>query len=149
MRIGQGGSFLDNAHAGGMFIAIEDDGRLHKKATTEFNESYYEHPNTHFVFENGCIPLLPEVIKSALKMHAAVPQCGVVNWDFTIDETGEPVLLEGNFISGSVWLSQMAHGKGPFGDKTEEVLQWLKLMNKTKLLDRYKWAYGKMPCDDK
>ena len=32
MRIGQGGNCLDNAHAGGMFIAVNEDGSLHKTA---------------------------------------------------------------------------------------------------------------------
>ena len=76
-------------------------------------------------------------------MHITVPQLGVVNWDFTLNENGVPILIEANVVSGSVWLPQMAHGKTPFGDHTAEVLKWLRLMKKTKPADRYKYAFGK------
>lgn len=144
MRIGQGNSYLDNAHAGGMFIAIDDDGTMHKTAVTEFNTQYTKHPDTGVEFENYKIELLPKVIEASKKMHIAIPQLGVVNWDFTINEDGEPLLIEANLKSGSVWLPEMAHGCGAFGDKTEEVLRWLRKMKKLSKSQRYKFAFGKM-----
>lgn len=144
MRIGRGDSFLDNAHAGGMFIAVDDDGQLHREAFTEFKEVYSSHPDTNVVFAERKIPLLPEVIKAAEKMHYAVPQVGCVNWDFTIDTDGVPVLIEANIRGGSIWLPEMAHGKGPFGENTVEILRWLKIMNAAKPSDRPKYAFGKM-----
>lgn len=142
MRIGQGGAFLDNAHAGGMFIAINDDGRLHKTAMTEFNNKFTSHPDSNLIFENYIIDKFPSVIKAAKNMHYAIPQLGVVNWDFTIDEDGIPLLIEANLLGGSVWLIEMAHGCGAFGDKTEEVLLWLKTMKKTPKSKRQKYEYG-------
>ena len=62
MRIGRGGSYLDNAHAGGMFIALSDDGTLHKTAFTEFKEEFVEHPDSKLKFEGYRIPLLPNVV---------------------------------------------------------------------------------------
>ena len=144
MRIGQGNSYLDNAHAGGMFIALDDDGTMHKTAMTEFNTQYTEHPDTGLVFENYKIDLIPEAIEAAKKMHTAIPQLGVVNWDFTIDSDGDPLLIEANLRGGSVWLPEMAHGCGAFGDKTEEVLQWMRKMKSLPKTERYKFAFGKM-----
>ncbi len=142
MRIGQGGSHLDNAHAGGMFIAIDDDGKLHEKAITEFRKEYQQHPDTGYNFANGCIPLFPKVLKAAKRMHMMMPQIGVVNWDFTIDEDGCPVLIEANLEGGSIWLIEMAHGCAPFGERTAEILQWMRKMKKTKASDRPKYAFG-------
>ena len=34
------------------------------------------------------------LISAAEKMHYAIPQIGVINWDFTLNEEGEPVLIE-------------------------------------------------------
>ena len=51
LRIGQGGSYLDNAHAGGMFIGVNDSGELNDEAFTEFGKRYKEHPDTHAVFK--------------------------------------------------------------------------------------------------
>jgi len=144
MRIGSGGNFVDNAHAGGMFIAVDDDGQLHEKAMTEFNTQFTEHPDTKVVYKNIKLDLVPEIIAAARKMHGATPQLGVVNWDFTINEDGEPVLIEANIMGGSVWLPQMAHGVGAFGEKTEEVLRWMKFVKKLGVSERKKYAFGKM-----
>lgn len=142
MRIGQGGANVDNAHAGGMFIAIDNDGTLHREAFTEFRSAFTEHPNTHVVYENYKIDLFPKVLEAAVKCHSLIPQLGSINWDFTIDQDGEPVLIEANIVGGSVWLFEMAHGCGIFGEKTPEILRWLRKMNETKPNDRKKFKFG-------
>ena len=142
MRIGQGGSFLDNAHAGGMFIAVNDDGTLHKTAFTEFKKEFTIHPDTKLVFEGYRISLFSKVISAAKRMHDAIPQIGVVNWDFTIDAEGDPLLIEANLSGGGIWVFQMAHGKGVFGENTEEILQWISRMQRLKKEDRSKYRFG-------
>ncbi len=144
MRIGQGGACVDNAHAGGMFIALDDDGTMHKTAFTEFKDEYDEHPNTGLRYDGYNIPLLPEVIKTAIKMHTAIPQLGIVNWDFTINEEADPVLIEANIIGGSIWLFEMAHGCGVFREDTPEMLRWLKFMKTCPREEREKYSFGKM-----
>lgn len=147
MRLGQGGSFLDNAHAGGMFIAVSDEGILHKEAFTEFRHSFTQHPDTGVQFEGYKIDRFPEVIKAAKMMHRAIPQIGCINWDFTIDETGNPLLIEGNMRGGGIWVVEMAHGCGPFGQRTPEVLRWLRHCKRLSPVEREKYAYGNMPED--
>ncbi len=143
MRIGQGGSNVDNAHAGGMFIAIDDDGTLHEKAFTEFKNEFTEHPDTHLKYNGYQIMLFPEVLKAAKRCHSLIPQIGCINWDFTIDDNGNPILIEANIRGGSIWLFQMAHGRGIFGDKTPEILKWLRMMKHMKKSEWLKHAYGK------
>ena len=142
MRIGQGGANVDNAHAGGMFIAVDDDGTLHKKAFTEFRKEFTEHPDTKLVYEGYKISLVPEVIKVAEKCHSLIPQIGCINWDFTINADGEPVLIEANICGGSIWLFQMAHGVGAFGERTPEILRWMKHNKSIKKSERYLYKYG-------
>ena len=142
MRIGRGGSYLDNAHAGGMFIALSDDGTLHKTAFTEFKEEFVEHPDSKLKFEGYRIPLLPNVVDAVKKMHYSLPAIGVINWDMTLDESGQPVLIEANVNGGSIWLFQMAHGCGVFGERTPEILRWLHKMNETKYSDRAQYYFG-------
>lgn len=89
MRIGRG-HFLDNAHAGGMFIALSEDGTLHEKAFTEFDDSFSKHPDSGLVFDGYQIDKLPEVINTVKKMHYLMLSIGVINWDMTIDEYGNP-----------------------------------------------------------
>lgn len=142
MRIGRGGSYLDNAHAGGMFIALSDDGTLHKTAFTEFKEEFVEHPDSKLKFEGYRIPLLPNVVDAVKRMHYSLPAIGVINWDMTLDESGQPVLIEANVNGGSIWLFQMAHGCGVFGERTPEILRWLHKMNETKYSNRAQYYFG-------
>lgn len=144
MRIGKGGSILDNAHAGGMFIAVSNDGVLHEKAFTEFKKEFTEHPDTKVIFHGYQIEYFEKMVEKAIATHEAIPQIGCVNWDFTIDVEGNPVLIEANLRGGSVWLIEMAHGCGAFGEKTPEVLRWIRLMKKLPKSSRKEFSFGKM-----
>lgn len=142
MRIGKGGAYLDNAHAGGMFIALSEDGSLHEKAFTELEDSYVEHPDSKIKFKNYKISLLPKVVETVKNMHYSLPTIGVINWDMTLDEEGNPVLIGANVNGGSIWLFQMAHGCGVFGDKTPEILRWIGKMDKLNYEDRQMHHFG-------
>lgn len=144
IRIGQGGHYLDNAHQGGMFCAVYNDGTMGHHAMTEFNVQYTEHPDTHVRFETHKIAHIDKLIAAAKRMHSVIPQIGVVNWDFTINAEGEPVLIEANTKGGSIWLPQMAHGVGAFGERTAEVLQWLRFMKKLSPNQRKQYSGGEM-----
>lgn len=142
MRIGQGGNYLDNAHAGGMFIAVDNDGTLHDTAFTEFLDSFKAHPDSGLVFDGYKIEGLEKVISAAKAVHEQIPQIGSVHWDFTIDETGAPVLIEANISFGSIWIMLMSHGCGAFGDLTPEILEWVKKMKETPVEERYLHSFG-------
>lgn len=144
MRVGRGGSCVDNASSGGIFVAIDDDGTLHKTAFTEFNTQYTEHPDTHIRFEGYKIPHFQKLIKAAHRMQELLPHIGVCHLDFTLDPQGEPVLLEINTTEGASWLSQLSHGKGMFGENTAEILQWLAKMKKLPHRERKFYRYGYM-----
>lgn len=144
IRIGQGGHYLDNAHQGGVFCAVYENGEMGRYAVTEFNNRYTEHPDTHTIFSSHRIEHVDKVIKAAKCIHSAIPQIGCVNWDFTIDDEDEAVLIEANVLGGGVWVVQMAHGVGPFGERTAEVLQWLKFMKKLKPHERNRFIGGNM-----
>lgn len=143
MRIGSGGSYLDNIHSGGMCIAIGKDGALHDTAFTEFNQKFQQHPDTSVKFDNYVIVNFPEVINAAVRLHEALPQLGVVHWDFTIDQYGESVLIEANTRGTSIQLIQRPWGCGAFGEKTAEILQWMKVMKRTEPHKRINYAFGK------
>lgn len=126
MRIGRGQSKVDNAHAGGMFIGVGDDGRLEPVAFTEFRNTFSIHPDTNIVFDGYQIHDFPKVLDAAESLHALLPEIGIYSWDFTLDKSGTPVLIEANTRKGSIWLNQKAWGKGVFGDDTEEILEFIK-----------------------
>ena len=72
-----------------------------------------------------------KIIEAAKQLAALFPQVGVIDWDFLLNEKGEPVVLEANMMYGSVWLIQMSHGKSVFGENTARVLQIIRENKKT------------------
>ena len=143
MRLGRGESVVDNAGAGGIFLAIEEDGRLHRQAFSESGEVFERHPDTGIVFDGYAFPAFPKVMAAAKRLQGMIPQLGTISWDFTLDESGMPTLIEMNTLSAGIFMQQMSHGKGLFGENTAEVLRWIRLMDHTRPADREKYAFGK------
>lgn len=142
MRIGIGGMYVDNASAGGVFVALDDKGDIISNALTEFGEEYEKHPDTGVKFKGYAIPLFPKVLEAAIRLHKAIPQIGLANWDFTIDEDGEVVLIEANLNYGGIWVFQMVHGCGAFGDDTGAILQWVRKIKRIPIDERKQHAFG-------
>ena len=124
MRIGQGGGVVDNAHAGGMFIGVTDDGKLMPEAFTEYQKRYRKHPDTGIVFDGYQLPKVQRIKECAQKMHMRTPMLDFISWDFTLDEQGEIVLIEANLHAQAVWVSQIAHGKTFFDENAEAMLKY-------------------------
>lgn len=123
LRIGQGGAKVDNAHAGGMFVHVDEDGRLGPEAYTEFQKRYERHPDTGARFKGYRIAGVSDAVEAAKRCHLAVGEFGFISWDICIDDEGRPTLLEVNLVSQTVWFPQMASGKSMFGDDTPAVYE--------------------------
>ena len=130
LRVGTGNSDIDNIHAGGLVVAVEDDGKLGKYAYRlgygDKAERFTKHPDSGVIFENYQLPMVPEIRNLAMKMHSRIPQCGILSWDFTIDSDNRVTLIELNTRDQSVWFPQMVSGKSLFGENTEYFLERLK-----------------------
>lgn len=126
MRLGSKGGLVDNIHAGGIQIGVNNDGTLNKYAFLEFGEKFIEHPDTHVVFDGYVIPSVDKIIEVAKKMHTKVPQLGMISWDFTLGKEDEPILIEMNLRGQSVCFPQEVHGKGLFEENTEYMIRLLK-----------------------
>lgn len=125
LRIGVGKSALDNAHQGGIFIGVDDDGNLSDCAYTEFQKRYYKHPDSGVVFKGYNIPETRKMLRDIKIVHSRIPQIGMISWDLTVNDKGETVVIEMNLGGQTIWLSQMANGVGAFGDNTAGILQWI------------------------
>lgn len=125
---------------GFIFVGISDDGVLNKYAVTkEGDNKITEHPTSGTIFEECLIPEYKYVIESAKQLHKYVPRVGIINWDFMIDEDGNPVFIEANSRNGNgIFLIQSAQGKPIFGEDTEKIMKWIKKMDKVGKIERYK-----------
>lgn len=126
LRIGRKGKTVDNIHAGGLVIGVEDDGTLLTEAYElgygDKTKKFTEHPDSHIIFSGYRLPGISKIIESAEKVHGHYPHVGIISWDYTVDEKGNPVLIEANIMGQSVWIVQMIHGKGIFGKDTSKIL---------------------------
>lgn len=126
MRMGRNGKEVDNAHAGGIFIGIDDNGNLLDYAYTEFKDIYDVHPDSKIRFKGTHLSGIEKIIEIAKECHKLTPHMGIVSYDFCIDEKDRIVLIEVNLSGQSTWFQQMAHGQAIFGDNTEYMLNLLK-----------------------
>lgn len=126
MRIGSGGGKIDNIHAGGLVIGVENDGALlkyaYKLGYSDSSQKFDKHPDSEIVFENYKVYGTEDIIECAKELHGLTPHLGMISWDFMISEDGNPVLIEANYLGQSVWFTQIVHGNPIFGNQTSTIL---------------------------
>lgn len=130
LRVGRDNSNVDNIHAGGLVIGVEDDGQL---LPTAFELGYGDrcikythHPDTNVCFKDVVLPNIEGVIRAGYQMHGKFPHIGIISWDFTINDQNQVILVEANIMGQSVWFPQIVHGKGIFGNNTKKILHNLR-----------------------
>ena len=101
MRFGAGGSFVDNASQGGIFVGIEEDGTLQEVGyhepgvKTNLVVNGY-HPDTNVKFGGMKVPYWDELLATAKRFHKFFYGIPSIGWDvaitpngFAFTETGE------------------------------------------------------------
>ena len=107
-KIGVGGAETDNAHTGGVYVAVDADGSVRPPAWDEQHAFHENHPTTGLSFSGRRIPHIEAVFDLALRCAQEFPYCGLVGWDIAVDAEG-PLVLEGNSSPG-LTLVQRTHG---------------------------------------
>jgi len=126
MRIGANGANVDNIHAGGMVIGMDDYGILKQYAFSEYGEKFEKHPQTGILFNGYKISSVDKAIEMVTKLHARIPRLTFISWDVTILENGDPVVLEMNTRNQSIWFPQMVNGESAFGPHTIQMIRMCK-----------------------
>lgn len=122
IRMGAGGGNIDNASAGGIFVGVDDNGRLKNVAYNDYGDVFKVHPTTGEHFEEHHVPGFLELLQLAENLHNRFLNfTQLVSWDFAIDADGDPMLIEMNATHGGISFHQMCNGP-LFGDMTQEVI---------------------------
>lgn len=121
LRVGtkQSGN-VDNWAAGGLFIGINDEGKLCKYGFYKPRYGYKAeiHPDTGVKFEGLVAPDYDRAMRLALEAHRKFYGVRSIGWDIAITEDG-PVFIEGN----DNWeISLMQAGCGPMRDRWQKVI---------------------------
>ena len=100
VRMGIGGSCVDNATSGGIYTWVDPDGVLRYPCFSDKTGFHYTtHPSTGMAFEGFKIPLYRECVDFALDVARIEPRMGYVGWDIAVTPDG-PALIEANIIPG-------------------------------------------------
>ena len=117
IRIGRSGQVIDNQSAGGISTKINPDGTLGKYAFGNAGDDMIEKTDTGIVLEGYQIPSYDKAVAKVRELHYSLPLFDLIGWDISVNEEGEPVLIEWNGRPGP---SQTACGTG-YGELTERI----------------------------
>lgn len=99
MKVGQGGSFIDNGGAGGILVGIDrETGRLNTDGFDEYNKRYVKHPDTGIVFKGYQLPEWNELRALCKELSAKLPKVKFIGWDLAHTDKGW-IVIEGNGMS--------------------------------------------------
>lgn len=118
IRIGRSGQVIDNQSAGGISAKINVDGTLGKYAFGKAGDDMLEKTDTGIVLEGYQIPSYNKAVEKVKELHYSLPLFDLIGWDISINEEGEPILIEWNGRPGP---SQTACGTG-YGELTERII---------------------------
>lgn len=135
VRIGNDGSFMDNAHQGGVFVGITESGVLKHKVCNQYGDLSEFHNGINFAKCNFAIPNWENVIDFAKSVGEKIPFHRCLNLDVMIDKNGNPRLIEVNISAMSIWIYQFVNGSC-FGKYTDEIIDYC-VKNKHKIRNEY------------
>ena len=123
MRIGVPGSIVDNFNVGGLMVKVGEDGQL---GTYGYSMDGRKHVTANGHKLSGTIiPNYSAIISMAREAHMHIPNCTFAAWDFALDAHDDPVLIEANLSCPGVFGSQLSSGSPLFGERSQEVLEYV------------------------
>ena len=134
LRMGVDNKKLDNAHSGGIFVGIDNNGRLRKTAHNLAGQFFLEHPSSGILFEGyhvDGIDKCERVVKSLAPKFYGLSR--LISWDMAVSNLLEPVLIEANMTFGGCDIPQISNGP-LFGDYTNEMLREVFSNRKNKII---------------
>lgn len=122
-RFGGQGAVVDNASAGGGFVALSDDGVVDRTIKKYKSLKFEKLP------ENAVekIPYFQKIKETALYLHTKLPNQNILGWDMSVTQEGIPILIEFN-TRPAVELKQISSGpvfnKEDLDEIMPEIAKW-------------------------
>ena len=111
-RFGRSGNIVDNFHGGGMAVIIDPKtGIITSDGINGIHERVAKHPDSGKTFKGFQYPSWKKVCAVVKKMAKMIPQLRHIGWDISINDKGEPELVEANGGPG-VRVQQAPDGVG-------------------------------------
>ena len=122
LRMGSNDARVDNFTNGGIASGIKPNGQLRNVAYDVCANKYERHP-LGTEFESVTIPNYSQcvdIVKVLARRFATISR--QISWDFAIDETGQPLIVEFNLTRGGMDVHQLCNGP-IYGSMTKDVLK--------------------------
>jgi hypothetical protein len=120
--VGAKGHFLDHDHWGGLGLSINEKNRINKYAI-DVHGNKYESVNNITLTSLNVVPGMDGIRALAKKIAERIYYGRLLAIDFTVNCNGDPLLLEVNLRSNSIYQYQM-HNGGLFKEFTKEILDY-------------------------
>lgn len=124
IRIGAGGSFLDNAHAGGRFVGIDiASGRLQQTTLDQYGIRLDTWNGVDFSKSGFLIPHWEKIRRFTERMAERNIHSRLLAFDICLDSEENPRVVEINTSAFSWWLF-LYTGQDVFGGETPQVIEY-------------------------
>lgn len=123
VRIGGAGSIVDNAHSGGRFIGIDDNGVFGKYVCDQVGRTSPTHGNIDFSTHEYKVPNFEQVKAFALEISKRFIHHNLLALDIVLNKDNTPKMLEINVQGFSAWLFQFTSGTA-FREYTDSVVEY-------------------------
>jgi hypothetical protein len=125
--VGARGSYLDHDHWGGFGLSINEENKIDKYAIDVFGNKC-ESVNNIIISDLGNVPAMEKMKTLAKNIASNVYYARLLGIDFTVNNYGEPLLLEFNCYHNGIHQYQM-HNGGLFKKFTNEILDYCQKSN--------------------
>lgn len=124
MRVGKSGMFVDNAHAGGLFVGIDiKTGEVDKALFDQYGNKYSSLNSLDYSTGSYKIPHWEKAKEFTCNVARKLVHHRLFAFDVTIDSEGNPKLLEYNISAFSYWLFMFTNQKA-LGEYTDEIIEY-------------------------
>ena len=128
IRIGKIGAFVDNAHAGGMFVGVKvATGEMGKYAIDQYGNKQNVWNGIDFSQSTFVVPYWKDIIAFAEYVGTKIHHHRLIALDIALNEEGKPILIEYNIDGFSFWLFMYTEQE-VFGKYTDEVIEYCKCL---------------------
>lgn len=111
VRMGRKGQFVDNAHQGGIFIAVDThNGKLAGEAVDTHGNTYAVHPESGIVLNGYQLPEWDNAIELVKKAAEEVPKVQYSSWDLAHTPDKGWVVVEVNPSGMFLWQASAQKG---------------------------------------
>lgn len=123
VRIGGIGAIVDNAHAGGRFIGVDDNGVFGKFVCDNMGNISTRHGNIDFSKNNYVVPNYSKVREFAVKICKPFIHHNLLALDIMLDKNNNPKMLEVNVGGFGAWAFQFTSGSA-FREYTDSIMEY-------------------------